>query len=378
MHLKNYKKGYLLLEDGTKFTGELIADSFPIFGEAVFNTSHSGYQEILTDPSYHRQIMVFTAPHIGNVGINAEDYESGKIYTPGVVVRSLSRISSSWRTEGDLEKWLIDNGVPLLTDVDTRSITLHLRTRGAMRAGIFDANISVEDALQAVRSSQDMNGANLASEVTCTKEYSFNPESMNPVWHPLKSEATSLRVAVMDYGAKMNILRELVVRRCDVTVLPAVTSAKEILEAGYNGVLLSNGPGDPAAVSYAIDNIRQLIGKIPLFGICLGHQLLSLAAGMKTFKLPFGHRGANHPVRRESDSVIEITSQNHGFAVAPEGMGEDWRITHINLNDGTVEGIESVKYPAFSVQYHPEASPGPHDSLNYFDRFLEEMKNARR
>ena len=375
---KRQNGGYLLLEDGTCFPGEALYGAAPGLGEAVFNTSHSGYQEILTDPSYRCQIMVFTAAHIGNVGINAEDVESDRVQAAGAVVRNLAPLPRSWRSEGDLVSWLVKAGIPLLAGADTRAITLHLRDRGAMRAGIFPVTEPSEKALAQVKASPSMVGADLALEVTCSEPYAFSPVDLNSPWHPVQESGAGLRVAVLDFGVKRNILRKLACRGCQVAVLPAQISANDVLSGGYQGVLISNGPGDPAAITYGIKTVRDLIGKLPIFGICLGHQLLSLAAGMETFKLPFGHRGANHPVRREVDQVVEITSQNHGFAVRPDGLGVDWRITHINLNDGTVEGLEHAELPIFSIQYHPEASPGPHDGLGYFDRFIREMRHAQK
>lgn len=377
MNTKRFNGGYFLLEDGARFPGEALYGPTPAFGEAVFNTSHSGYQEILTDPSYCRQIMVFTAPHIGNVGVNSEDVESSHVHVTGAVVRNLAPQPRSWRAEGDLRSWLNEAGVPLLVGADTRAITLHLRTRGAMRAGLFTADTPVDEALKQVKKSPSMVGADLTSEVTCVDSYTFTLSSPDSQWYQPLESGKGLHVAVLDFGVKRNILRELARRNCEVTVLPAQTSAEDIAAGSFHGVLMSNGPGDPAAVGYGIETVRNLIGKLPLFGICLGHQLLSIAAGLQTFKLPFGHRGANHPVRRESDGIIEITSQNHGFAVHPDGLEEDWSITHINLNDGTVEGLEHIELPVFSIQYHPEASPGPHDSLGYFDRFIREMRYAQ-
>jgi len=245
-----------------------------------------------------------------------------------------------------------------------------------MRAGIFPAEEPIEQALVLVKNSPSMEGADLASEVTCAKQYPFDNSALDTNWSPLLQTASSLSVAVIDFGVKRNILIELARRGCKVTVYPAPTPAETILANNHNGVLLSNGPGDPAAVGYAIETTKKLLGKIPLFGICLGHQILALAAGMQTFKLPFGHRGANHPAQRKLDGVIEITSQNHGFAVRNSSTQAGWRVTHINLNDDTVEGLEHKSLPVFSIQYHPEASPGPHDSLNYFDRFVREMQNA--
>ena len=377
MLTKHFKGGYLLLEDGTCFSGEALYGPASAAGEVVFNTSHSGYQEILTDPSYRRQIMVFTTVHIGNVGVNSEDVESSRVQVTGVVVRNLSPHARNWRSEEDLLSWLEKEEVPLLTGVDTRAVTLHIRQHGAMRAGLFPADLPLNEALDEVRASPSMVGADLASEVTCDTPYIFTSSPQDLSWHSANKSGAGLHVAVLDFGVKRNILRELACRGCEVTVLPSRTKSEDVISGGYHGALISNGPGDPAAVKYGIETVHDLIGKLPLFGICLGHQLLSLAAGLQTFKLPFGHRGANHPVRREAGGVVEITSQNHGFAVFPDGLGKGWRITHTNLNDGTIEGIEHTKLPIFSIQYHPEASPGPHDSLGYFERFIKEMRHAQ-
>ena len=371
--------GYLLLEDGACFTGTRLLGPAGTTGEAVFNTSHSGYQEVLTDPSYAQQIVTFTAPHQGNVGINPEDLESAGVRAAGAVVRALSPRPSSWRSTAALPAWLDEAATPLLVGANTRAITLHLRTRGAMRAGLFAASTPRAEALEQIKASPSMAGADLASRVTCAAPYDFDPTDLSPEWHPLNDAGQGLKVAVLDLGVKRSILRELAVRGCQVTVLPAATPAEEILAGGYHGLLASNGPGDPAAVSYAAQTLRAVLqAKMPLFGICLGHQILALAAGAETFKLPFGHRGANHPVRREADGEVEITSQNHGFAVRPATLGNGWSVTHINLNDQTVEGIAHEDLPAFSVQYHPEASPGPRDALSYFDRFIEVMRHAPR
>jgi len=370
--------GYILFEDGLRLNGDLFLGKQAALGEAVFNTSHSGYQEILTDPSYRGQIMIFTAPHIGNVGVTPEDNESERVQVPAAVIRRLPVTPSNWRSQNDLATWLQEAATPLLVGVDTRAATLHLRNAGAKRAGIFPVAIPEEQALKQVLAAPSMNGADLASEVTCEAPYHFDSTPLNPRWHVDSQTGKGLNVAVIDFGVKCNILRELACRGCAVTVLPADVSADMILSGPsqakpYHGVLLSNGPGDPEAVEYGVATAKLLIGHIPIFGICLGHQLLSLAAGFQTFKLKFGHRGANHPVRRESDGVVEITSQNHGFAVAPANAPEGWQITHINLNDHTVEGLAHQKYPIFSIQYHPEASPGPHDGNGYFDLFIKEM-----
>jgi len=348
------------------------------FGEAVFNTSHTGYQEIITDPSYYRQIMIFTSPHIGNVGVNPEDVESAAVQTAGVVIRSLAPFPRNRRAKGDLKSYLKDAGVPLLIGADTRSITLHLRELGAMRAGIFPGQISIDKALDQVKSSPVMTGADLAGEVSCKFAYSFSPDHLSAEWYARLESGKGLHVAILDFGVKRNILRELVIRGCEITVLPAKTSVSTIIHGEYDGILVSNGPGDPAAVVYGIETIRELLKqRTVMFGICLGHQLIALAAGMKTYKLPFGHRGANHPVRRQEDNTVEITSQNHGFAVSPEDISEDWKVTHINLNDNTIEGLAHTRQPVFTIQYHPEASPGPHEGMTYFDRFIMEMRRAK-
>jgi carbamoyl-phosphate synthase small subunit len=383
-----------MLEDGSRFDGDAFhahgraGGAAPgvgeALGEAVFNTSHSGYQEILTDPSYLGQIMVFTAPHIGNVGTNDDDLESERVQAAGAVVRALSPRPSSWRSRTALAERMERDGVPLLSGVDTRAVTLHLRGRGAMRAGLFSASIDERDALYRVRMSRSMAGADLATAAGSGPRRELGPDDAAPGgrFRPPGVRGDGLRVAVLDYGVKRSILDELLRRGCRVSVLPAATPAAEVTAGGFDGVVLSNGPGDPAATEVPLATVRALLpwsiaGARPLFGICLGHQLLALAAGMETFKLPFGHRGANHPVRREADRVVEITSQNHGFAVKPERLAPGFVLTHVNLNDGTVEGLAHRDAPVFSIQYHPEASPGPLDGLGYFDRFVQLM-GARR
>ncbi len=377
MKLQAQSGGYLLLADNANFPGDTFLGHTPILGEAVFNTSHTGYQEIISDPSYHRQIITFTAPHIGNVGVNPDDMESLDKRAAGAVVKSLSPQPHNWRATESLGDWLERENLPLLIGANTRAITLHLRNRGAMRAGLFPDSISQEEALQQVLSSESMEGADLAGRVSTAAPYQFHAE-LTEQWHPTGTQGHGLRVAVLDFGVKNNILRELTCRGCQVTVLPATTTAEQINASDYDGILISNGPGDPASVSYGIETVRTLLSStLPLFGICLGHQLLSLAVGGSTFKLRFGHRGANHPVRRENDQTIEITSQNHGFAVKPEGFSADWQVTHINLNDHTVEGLRHRTLPIFSIQYHPEASPGPHEGRSYFDQFIREMHLAK-
>ena len=378
MNLKAQPGGYLLLEDGSKFSGDTFFGNQPALAEAVFNTSHTGYQEIISDPSYYRQLVVFTAPHIGNVGINREDIESARHRAAGIVVKSLPSHPRNWRATDSLGQWLLEQNIPILVGTNTRGITLHLRDRGAMRAGIFPPNYNETEALRMITESHPMEGTDLASLVSCHEPYQFDQTAIDESWHPLSDHGAGLRVAVLDFGVKLNILRELASRGCELTVLPARTNADQILAGNYDGLMLSNGPGDPASVTYAIETIRLLLKTdLPLFGICLGHQLLSLAAGGTTYKLPFGHRGSNHPVRCEEDKTIEITSQNHGFAVKPERFSSDWKVTHINLNDQTVEGLRHATRPIFSIQYHPEASPGPHEGHTYFDQFIKGMHHAK-
>jgi len=372
------QRGYLLLEDGTRFDGDRFLGAGSGLGEAVFNTSHTGYQEIISDPSYFKQIVVFTAPHIGNIGVDSEDTESINNRASAIVVRSLASSPRSWRSAQSLPAWLNEHQIPMLVGANTRGITLHLRDRGAMRSGLFLASVDPTEALQQVLASDSMVSADLASEVTCRKSYSHTVDKLSPEWHPRQTHGQGLHIAVLDFGVKLSILNELATRGCQVTVLPATTPPEQILSSNYDGLLISNGPGDPASILYGVATVKRLIeDKLPLFGICLGHQLLALAAGGSTFKLPFGHRGANHPVRREEDQTIEITSQNHGFAVKAEGLNEDWSVTHINLNDHTVEGLKHKTLPAFSIQYHPEASPGPHEGRSYFDQFISEVHRAK-
>ncbi|MBZ0265951.1 glutamine-hydrolyzing carbamoyl-phosphate synthase small subunit [bacterium] len=370
------RKGYFLFEDGTRFEADRFYGKAPVTGEAVFNTSHSGYQEILSDPSYQRQILVFTTPHIGNVGINDEDMESTAYRSPGFVCRSVTDQPSNWRSSVSLIDKYTEEGGSLLSGIDTRALTFYIREQGAMRAGVFPADYSQKDALELVLSSPKMEGLELVSEVSRDKIEVYKSHSFESSWHTSSKSGEGLRVGVLDVGVKQNIIRELQKFGCEVVVFPASTSSEEILTHKLNGILISNGPGDPAVVTKAIQTVAELFEKLPMFGICLGHQIMCLAAGMTTFKLKFGHRGANHPVRREADGRVEISSQNHGFAVSSEGFPSEWNISHINLNDQTIEGVEHHELPLFTIQYHPEASPGPHDGLDYFDRFMRNMRNA--
>ena len=355
--------GFLLLEDGTLFRGRLVGQAAPSVAEVVFTTNMTGYQEVFTDPSYRGQIVVMTAPMIGNYGVNAEDPESARPQVAGVVVRELSPVHSNWRASGDLAGWLAEGGVPILTEVDTRRLTRHLRTVGVMR-GVVAAGVEPDAAaLAALDACPSMEGLDLASRVSTREPYAWgDPRAAH-------------HVVAYDFGIKRNILRLFEAHGCRVTVVPADTPASAVLEQAPDGVFLSNGPGDPAAVGYAPANIRALASaEVPLFGICLGHQLLGLTFGGRTAKMPYGHRGGNHPVRDVESGHVLITSQNHGFAVAGGAGGVDGApalaVTHVNLNDGSIEGLAHRELPIFGVQYHPEAAPGPHDALPLFDRFL--------
>ncbi|TVR24067.1 MAG: carbamoyl-phosphate synthase small subunit [Anaerolineaceae bacterium] len=373
------KKGLLALEDGSLFEGTGWGAEGVATGEIVFNTSMTGYQEILTDPSYYKQIVTMTTPHIGNTGINPDDTESHRVWVAGFVVRALSPDVSSWRQRGNLNDYLQEQGVIGLSDVSTRALVRHIREKGAMRAAIAHGE-SADDPqalIQIARESLDMNGANLVDAVTTPEIYHWTQGS-DPQWHgsTMLDDQQPLVVAY-DLGIKHNILRMLTDRGLRVTVVPAQTSAEDVLKMNPAGVFLSNGPGDPAAVDYAVRNVRDLLGKVPVFGICLGHQILGLALGGQTEKMRFGHRGGNQPVKNLLNGRVEISSHNHGFAVTADSQLDGAEITHINLNDQTVEGLRHEGYGAFSVQYHPESSPGPHDSLYLFDEFVSKAGGRR-
>ncbi len=362
-------RAYLLLEDGTQFWGEALGHLGETLGEVVFNTSMTGYQEVLTDPSYAGQIVVMTYPLIGNYGVNQQDPESGKIQVAGFVVREVPPRFSSWRGEKSLTEYLAQSGIVGLSGVDTRALTLHLRSAGAMRAAIASGDTPVADVMARIQAHPRMEGLDLTCGVSTPEPYDVVPEG-----------AEEFHVLAYDFGVKRNSLRLLAQRGARVTTLPSITPAEEMFDRKPDGLYLSNGPGDPEAVEHALQSIRLFAKEgIPVFGICLGHQLAARAFGGQTYKLLFGHRAANHPVRRLSDGAIEITSQNHGFAVR-RGPGDEvegapaLRTTHVNLNDQTMEGLEHRELPVFSVQYHPEAAPGPHDSLYLFDRFVDAMR----
>jgi carbamoyl-phosphate synthase small subunit len=372
--------GLLALEDGTLFPGVGFGVEGVQTGELVFNTSMTGYQEILTDPSYHRQIITMTVPHVGNTGINPEDVESTKVWVSGFIVRSLSPIVSNWRNRGDLDGFLREQGVIGLSEVATRALVRYIREKGVMRAAVAhgEAAKDPEALVEMARNSLDMSGANLVDEVTCDEPYNWTEKS-DPQWYQTHYyDPSGPLIVAYDMGIKQNILRMLTDRGLRVTVIPAKTTWEEVLSMSPAGVFLSNGPGDPAAVDYAIHNVKNLLGKVPVFGICLGHQILGLALGGKTEKMRFGHRGGNQPVKNLLTGVVEISSHNHGFAVVADSDLSGAEITHVNLNDNSVEGLRHVELGAFSVQYHPESSPGPHDSLYLFDQFVEQVKKGEK
>ncbi len=371
-------QGLLALEDGRTFPGTGFGADGVQTGELVFNTSMTGYQEILTDPSYHRQIVTMTVPHVGNTGINPEDVESDRVWVAGFVVRSLSPVVSSWRSQRDLDGYLREQGVIGLSDVATRALVRHIREQGVMRAAIAHGEAARDPAglVDIARKSPDMSGWNLVDEVTCDEPYHWT-ETSDPAWYSrYDNESDQPLIVAYDTGIKRNILKMLTDRGLRVTVVPAHLSASEVLALNPSGVFLSNGPGDPAAVTSMIDNTRHLLGKVPVFGICLGHQILALALGGTTEKMRFGHRGGNQPVKNLLTGIIEISAHNHGFTVTPDSELSGAEVTHINLNDNTIEGLRHTELGAFSVQYHPEASPGPHDSLYLFDEFVERVKKT--
>jgi carbamoyl-phosphate synthase small subunit len=369
-------KATLALENGTWYEGEAAGATGETGGEVVFNTGMTGYQEVLTDPSYAGQIVCMTAPQIGNYGIAPDDEESRGTQVAGFIIRDESPIASNWRAEETIREYLTRNNIVAITDIDTRALTRVLRSAGVMRGVIATGECDPAPLVERARGIAPMEGSDLVLGVTCAAPFDWTPPPGDEFAPPAPHHARrTLRVAAYDYGMKWNILRRFTAYGCDVRVFPAGTPAQELLREKPDGVFLSNGPGDPAVLSYAIDNAKTLIeSEVPVFGICLGHQLLSLAMGGSTYKLKFGHRGANHPVKELETGKVEITSQNHGFAVDPDSLPPDVKITHLNLYDGTVEGLRHESKPVFCVQYHPEAAPGPHDADYLFRQFVDEME----
>ncbi len=360
-------KAILVLENGRIFNGQSFGASGESRGEVVFNTSMAGYQEIITDPSYKGQIVTMTYPLIGNYGVNRQDTESRGPCLEGLVVKEYSKIASNWRKTQGLGEYLKENKIIGIEGVDTRALTLCIREQGAMKAVLSTLDFDEKSLLNKVRLSPSLVGVDLVKEVTIPKKY---------VYTQIKN--AKFKVVVLDCGVKYNILRELLRHQCRVLVLPAQSSAKEILSHHPDGVLLSNGPGDPAAVGYVVKTVADLIGRVPIFGICLGHQMLGMALGGKTYKLKFGHHGANHPVKDLRTGKVYITSQNHGFCVDIDSLSkQDIRLTHVNLNDGTLEGLSHKKFPVFSVQFHPESAPGPHDAEYLFAEFARVMQKHK-
>lgn len=357
------KKAKIALEDGRIFTGFSFGANGEKFGEIVFNTSMAGYQEIITDPSYKSQIITMTYPLIGNYGVNEEDIESKNIFAQGLIVKECSSIDSNWRSQKKLDRYLKENGILGIAGVDTRALTRHIRLQGAMKAVISTEDLDEKSLIEKAKASPGLIGRDLVKEVTTDKIYDWN-------------EKGSYRIVVVDCGVKLSILKNLEKNNCQVRVVPYYTSAEKIMAENPQGLLISNGPGDPAAVKFAAETVKKLIGKIPIFGICLGHQILGLAMGGKTYKLKFGHRGGNHPVKDVRTGKIAITAQNHGFCVDITSLNEnEIEITHINLNDNTLEGMRHRSLPVFSVQFHPESSPGPHDANYLFHEFIGVIKN---
>ncbi|MGI9533777.1 MAG: glutamine-hydrolyzing carbamoyl-phosphate synthase small subunit [Thermodesulfobacteriota bacterium] len=369
------KKAVLATEEGLIFEGLGFGSEGEAFGEIVFNTALTGYQEIITDPSYNGQIVVMTYPEIGNYGINSEDLESKNPVAKGLVVKEYWPLPSNWRSEESLSNYMNKHNILGIHGIDTRQLTKQIRTKGAQKSLISTTDFDKKSLIQRVRKSPGVVGRDLVTEVSCKKSYSWSKgaESWIPAAEIKSKTKKKYNVVAYDFGIKTNILRRLTDLGCKLTVVPSKTDPNDILAMNPDGIFLSNGPGDPEGVAYAIENVNKLIGKKPIFGICLGHQIISLALGGKTYKLKFGHRGGNQPVKNLKTGKVEITSQNHSFAVDPDSLDKKVEITHINLNDQTVEGLRHKELPLFSVQYHPESSPGPHDSSYLFDDFIDLM-----
>jgi carbamoyl-phosphate synthase small subunit len=373
------REAILVLRDGRAFRGLALGAPGETHGEVIFNTAMQGYQEILTDPSYHGQIVTMTYPMIGNYGFNEEDIESGRPWASGLIVKEASACPSSWRGRLCLDDYLRLHNLVGLQGVDTRALTRHLRDHGAQDGIISSVDLDVDRLRERVRALPGLVGRDLVAEVTAMAPFTWNEGQWDLARGYVAAPPARFSVVAFDAGIKFNILRQLRMAGCDVTVVPAGTPAEAVLERKPAGVFLSNGPGDPEGVPYLVDAVRGLIGRVPVFGICLGHQIIGLAAGGRTYKLPFGHHGANHPVKDLATGKVEITSQNHGFAVDPASLaGRGWEATHQNLNDTTCEGMRHVELPVFSVQYHPEASPGPHDASYLFHRFTDMMESPGR
>src|SRR3954463_9496662 len=379
-------RAILALEDGRIFEGESFGATGTRIGEICFNTAMTGYQEVLTDPSYRGQIVTMTYPLIGNYGVNALDQESREPHVRGFIIEELSEAPSNWRSEMSLDDYLKKYGIPGIQGIDTRALTRPFRTRGAMKACLTTEQLSIEQAVQRAVDCEGVIGMDYVKEVSTPEIYQWDPKSeLSEPWsiqngdgdNKPKLPPVRFRLVAYDYGIKQNILRLLRQKGFDVTVVPASTSAEEALKQKPDGIFLSNGPGDPSALPYAHKTVRDLMGKKPIFGICLGHQILGFAFGGSTFKLKFGHRGANQPVKDLKSGKVAITAQNHGFAVDPESLPSAVEVTHINLNDGTVEGMRHKELPIFSVQYHPEAAPGPHDATYFFEQFADLIEKQK-
>jgi carbamoyl-phosphate synthase small subunit len=372
------KAALLALEDGTVFEGQAFGAPVDATGEVVFNTSLTGYQEIATDPSYAGQIVVLTNPQIGNYGTTPLDSEASRPWIEGLIVREYSPIASNWRSEDDASAFLARAGVPGVTGIDTRRLVRKLRMGGVLRGAISSTESNANALVERARSSPSMAGLDLATKVTTASAYPWNEPvaPVSPSEHLEPAAESRFKVVAYDFGLKRNILRRLAQSGCEMTVVPAGTSAEDVLRLSPDGVFLSNGPGDPEPLTHQADQVRKMIGKVPMFGICLGHQIIGLALGAKTYKLKFGHRGGNHPVLNRRTNKVEITAQNHGFCVDPDSLNQnDIDLTHINLNDNTLEGLRHKSHPLFCVQYHPEAAPGPHDSQYLFDDFTAMMSD---
>ncbi len=374
------KLAVLALEDGTVFEGHSFGAPVERTGEVVFNTAITGYQEVFTDPSYSGQIVVLTNPQIGNYGANVNDSESARPYIEGLAVREFSPLASNWRSDETAQTFLTENGVPVISGIDTRALVLHLRSRGVMRGVLSSVSTDAKELIERARKSPSMAGLDLATRVSTPQVYTWKDGAVaaSPSEDVGDPAEPRFHVVAYDFGIKRNILRMLVQSGSRVTVVPAGTKAEDVLALKPSGVFLSNGPGDPEPLTYQAEQVRKLVGKTPIFGICLGHQILGLALGGKTYKLKFGHRGANHPVLNKVTNRVEITSHNHGFAVDPDSLNlSNIEITHMNLNDQTLEGFRHRNHPVFCVQYHPEAAPGPHDSHYLFGDFVKLMEEAK-